>query len=106
MITVTENAATQIKKVQADTRSEDKFLRVGVVDGGCSGHQYQLGFDTATKGDARFVTNGVTLLVDEPSLEMVDGVEIDYVESLDGSAFVFNNPQATGGCGCGKSFSA
>lgn len=105
MMTVSENAAQQIKKVQTDTHSEGKCLRVGVVDGGCNGHEYQLGFDDEADGDAKFETNGITLVVDETSLQMLDGLEIDFVESLEGSAFVFNNPKATGGCGCGKSFS-
>ena len=84
-----------------------KYLRVAVLEGGCSGNEYRLGFENDEHdGDSKFDCNGVTLIVDEQSLSLVNGVEIDYQNGLQGSFFVFNNPQATGGCGCGKSFSA
>ncbi len=105
MISLTESAAQQIQKVQSETGGAEEALRVDVVDGGCSGHQYRLGFDSAHDGDERFESHGVSLLVNKSSAEILDGVEIDYIENLEGSAFTFSNPKATGGCGCGKSFS-
>jgi len=105
MITLTERAAIQVKKVQEDTNASDKSLRVAVVGGGCSGLQYQLGFDDKAESDASFESNGITVLIDPQSATSLNGIEIDYAETLEGSSFVFNNPNATGGCGCGKSFS-
>ncbi len=105
MLTLTENAVNQIKKAQMDTNSVDKSLRVAVVGGGCSGNQYQIGFDTEYAGDSKFESGGITVLVDERSAPMLAGIEIDFVESMQGSSFVFNNPNSDGGCGCGKSFS-
>ncbi|MBE9528889.1 MAG: iron-sulfur cluster assembly accessory protein [Proteobacteria bacterium] len=105
MINLTESAAQQIEKVRNDTNAAEQALRVDVVDGGCSGHQYKLGFDSEHDGDERFESHGVALLVNKVSAEILDGVEIDYVENLEGSTFTFSNPKATGGCGCGKSFS-
>ncbi len=76
-----------------------------MVDGGCSGHQYRLGFDSAHEGDEVFESHGVVVIASEASADLLEGVEIDYVENLEGSTFTFSNPKATGGCGCGKSFS-
>lgn len=105
MLTVTQNAAEQIKKVQGNMKAEKKFLRIAVINGGCSGNQYKMDFDTDKEDDAKIDSNGVTLIVDKSSLPLVNGMELDYVEGLEGSSFVFNNPNATGGCGCGQSFS-
>ncbi len=106
MITITENAAGQIKKLQSEMDSDALALRVAVVGGGCSGYQYNLGFDAEKDGDSRFDAHGVSVIVDNQSMPMLNGIELDYVENLQGSNFVFNNPNETGGCGCGKSFSA
>jgi|TARA_Y100000294_G_scaffold174662_1_gene193166 iron-sulfur cluster assembly protein len=105
MFTVTENAATQIKKVQSDMKAEEKFLRISVVNGGCNGNQYQMDFDTGSDDDTKIDSNGVTILVDKQSVPLLTGMNLDYVNRLEGSSFVFNNPNATGGCGCGQSFS-
>ena len=105
MVTVTEAAAKQIKKVAEESNAADKALRVAVVGGGCSGYQYQLGFDSEYDGDQKFDSNGVSILVDGRSAPMLDGVIVDYEETLQGSSFTFKNPNAEGGCGCGKSFS-
>lgn len=106
MIELTQSAADQVHKIQ-DAKSElaDKFLRIAVVGGGCSGNKYQLGFDIENDSDSKFDSNGVTILMDPNSAQMLNGMEIDFVEGLEGSSFVFNNPNATQGCGCGKSFS-
>lgn len=105
MITVTENAAEQIMKVKGGMDNAALTLRIAAVGGGCSGYQYQMAFDEKNDDDTKFDTNGVSIIVDKQSLEALNGIEIDYVENLEGSSFVFNNPNATGGCGCGKSFS-
>ena len=104
MIALTEAAAKQVTRVQSDSGASEKSLRLAVVGGGCSGNQYQLGFDSEYDGDTKFESFGVTMLVDADSMHSLDGIEIDYVEDLNGSTFVFKNPNAKGGCGCGKSF--
>ena len=101
MISLTQSAAEEIKKVQSGTEElAGKLLRVVVSGGGCSGNQFQLGFDDLMEGDSKFESNGVSILVDKNSLNLVAGSEIDFVN---GSSFVFNNPNAQSGCGCGKS---
>ena len=105
MITVTENAAKQIVKIRDAESSSDKSLRIAVEGGGCSGNRYKMGFDSPTDNDEKFESQGLSLVVDQQSLALLNGVELDFVESMEGSSFVFNNPNATGGCGCGKSFS-
>jgi len=105
MITVTENAAEQINKVKGSMDGTAQTLRIAAVGGGCSGYQYQMAFDEKNDSDSVFESNGVSIIVDQQSLQALNGIEIDYVENLEGSSFVFKNPNATGGCGCGKSFS-
>jgi len=104
LIKFSENAANQIKKLQEGTNSENKCLRILTECGGCSGNQYRLGFDIETEGDKRFEVNGITVLVDKQTLPMITGTEIDYIQNLEGSNFVFNNPNAIDKCDCGKSF--
>ncbi len=82
------------------------MLRLSVDGGGCSGFQYKFGLaDAAEAGDSVAIRDGVTLLVDPVSLDLVEGAEVDYVESLGGAAFRVTNPNAASGCGCGASFS-
>jgi len=104
MITITEKAAEQIKVVQSGAAElEGKLLRVAAIGGGCSGNQYQLGFDDLMNGDMTFESNGISILIDQNSLNLISGSEIDFVNTPEGSSFVFNNPGAQGGgCGCGK----
>jgi len=106
MISVTENAAEYITKAKEEAGGSEPHLRISAADGGCSGHRYNMGFDNESDGDTIFDSNGVTVVVDEESMALLDGLEIDYVTSFEGSSFVLKNPNATGGCGCGKSFSA
>ncbi len=105
MITVTENAAEHIKKVQCDMKTEEKDLRVSVVNGGCSGNQYKMDFDTNSEGDTKIKSNGVTILVYEGSYPLIDGMELDCVQNLKGTTFVFKNPNVAQECCCGQSFS-
>ena len=107
MITVTSQAAGKIKDIKtAQAASEESGLRVRVVGGGCSGFQYQLAFDTPQTGDQVFETDGVKVVVDPKSFLYLNGTEIDYVDGLTGAGFTMQNPNATGGCGCGSSFKA
>jgi iron-sulfur cluster insertion protein len=81
------------------------MLRVSVSGGGCSGFQYGFSFDdTVNPDDRTFQRDGVTAVVDETSLELLAGSEVDFVEDLGGSAFQIKNPNATSSCGCGSSF--
>ncbi len=108
MINVTENAVSEVKKFMMSEGMEatSAGLRVRVLPGGCSGYQYALDVeDTPTQTDKIVEANGLKLFVDSFSLQLLDGVEIDYVSTVMGSGFTFKNPNATGSCGCGSSFS-
>lgn len=108
-LNVTDSAATEIRKFIADEEGlpETAGLRVRVVPGGCSGFQYSLNIEEESRqGDHILDGNGVRLFVDMFSAQYLNGVEIDYVSNMMGSGFAFKNPNATGGCGCGSSFTA
>ena len=82
------------------------MLRLSVEGGGCSGFQYRFGFaDTIQADDCVTETDGVKLVVDTMSLDLVRGASVDFVDSLGGQAFRVDNPNAASGCGCGSSFS-
>jgi len=106
---VTEAAAGEIQKFMSSEEGlpETSGLRVRVVPGGCSGFQYSLNIEEESKqGDHILDAHGVRLFVDMFSMQYLNGVSIDFVNSVMGSGFTFNNPNATGGCGCGSSFTA
>lgn len=108
-LNVTEAAAGEIKKFMASEEGlpETAGLRVRVVPGGCSGFQYSLNIEEESRqGDFILNEHGVTLFVDMFSGQYLNGVEIDYVTGVMGSGFTFKNPNATGSCGCGTSFTA
>ena len=108
-LNVTESAANEIKKFMTGEEGlpETAGLRVRVVPGGCSGFQYSLNIEEDSRqGDHVLDAHGVRLFVDMFSAQYLNGVEIDYVTNMMGSGFTFNNPNATGGCGCGSSFTA
>jgi len=99
-------AANKVKTLIAEEGNPDLKLRVFVQGGGCSGFQYGFTFDEKVNdGDHEIEKNGVTMVVDPMSLEYLSGAEVDYKESLEGSMFVVNNPNAASTCGCGSSFS-
>lgn len=104
-VTVSDRAAKRIAAILAK-EPEGSMLRVAVNGGGCSGFQYDFAI-TAEKNDDDLVVekNGVTVLVDEVSLDYMRGAEIDFADELIGAAFKINNPNATASCGCGTSFS-
>ena len=108
-LTLTDRAAEEVRKfmtaeqVPADTAG----LRVSVLPGGCSGFKYSLNIEErALEDDMSFDISGVRIFVDGFSAQYLSGVTIDYVSSMQGSGFTFSNPNATGGCGCGSSFTA
>ncbi len=106
---LTEPAAEEVKKFMASEEGlpETAGLRVRVVPGGCSGFQYSLNIEEESRqGDFILDKYGVRLFVDMFSAQYLNGVEIDYVTGMMGSGFTFKNPNATGGCGCGSSFTA
>jgi len=105
-VTLTANAAKRVAALIAQDGGDGLMLRVSVSGGGCSGFQYGFTFDDTVNADDRtFERDGVTLVVDEASLDLLAGSEVDYVEELIGASFQINNPQATSSCGCGSSFS-
>ena len=103
---VTDSAAQRIKKLRAMEGNETLMLRVSVSGGGCSGFQYGFSLDDKIAGDDRiFERDGVKVLVDEVSLDLLKGSQVDFREDLGGSYFQVSNPNATSSCGCGSSFS-
>ena len=107
MIVVTEKAVKEIKRLQQqDETTKTAVLRVMVIGGGCSGMSYKLGFETAppVEGDKIFEQDGIKLVVDSKSYLYVAGTELDFSDGLNGTGFVFQNPNAKRTCGCGTSF--
>ena len=103
---ISENAARRIRAIAAAEGDASLMLRVAVSGGGCSGFQYNFKLDSAIGPEDRvFEQGGVKVVVDETSLDLVKGAEIDFVEDLVGSYFKMANPNAVSTCGCGTSFS-
>jgi iron-sulfur cluster insertion protein len=104
-VTVTDRAAKRIAELTAQPENAGAMLRLAVNGGGCSGFSYGFTFDDEIRADDLAVEkDGITVLVDEVSLGLLGGAEIDYVEEMVGSSFVVRNPNATSSCGCGSSF--
>jgi iron-sulfur cluster assembly protein len=105
-LTLTETAASEVKKfLEAENVGAEGGLRVRVVPGGCSGFQYAMNIEEAPQANDEIIQAGdLRVFVDMFSAQYLDRVQIDYVNSVMGSGFTFNNPNATGGCGCGSSF--
>lgn len=108
MITISDTAAQKIKEIIVEEKQEGKDLRIYVEGGGCSGFQYGFAFDEKKEGDEVFAQEGFgfNLLVDPMSMNYLIGSKIDFVEGLHGAGFKIENPNTTGRCGCGNSFSA
>lgn len=104
-IALSPSAAARVAAIAA-RQGKPAILRLSVEGGGCAGFQYRFGLaDTAEADDVAVAQDGVTLVVDPVSLDLVRGSIVDFVESLGGAAFQVANPNAASGCGCGTSFS-
>ena len=106
-LSLTENAAHKILSlIEEESSPTPQMFRIMVSGGGCAGFQYGFSLDAVIHEDDRvFEDKGVTLVVDDASLSLLEGVEINYVEELIGSSFQIKNPNASSSCGCGSSFS-
>jgi iron-sulfur cluster insertion protein len=101
-----DSAVKKLKAIQAEENNPDLMLRVSVYGGGCSGFQYTFSLDEEIKPVDRSVEkDGVTLLIDQSSYQLLAGSDVDFAEGLEGAMFVVHNPNATSTCGCGASFS-
>ena len=106
-VSLSEKAAMRIAHLTAQEGQPGLMLRLAVSGGGCSGFQYGFSFDDSQNSDDLvFERSGVKVVVDEVSLDLVAGSEIDFVENLMGASFVIKNPNAMSSCGCGNSFAA
>lgn len=104
-IFVTDSAAKFIRGVMEKQQKPGWGLRLEAVPGGCAGYKYYMGFqEKPADTDMTLESNGVKIILDKDSVELIHGSEVDYVESLEASGLKINNPNATRACGCGKSF--
>ena len=103
-LTLSSSAAKRVAFIAAK-QGKPAVLRLSVDGGGCAGFSYKFELGEVEEGDTVAQTDGVSLVVDEVSLGLLDGSEVDYVEDLGGTAFKVTNPNAASGCGCGSSFS-
>jgi iron-sulfur cluster assembly protein len=104
---ITNNAIKELKKVISEDNSlKDRYLRVSVQGGGCSGFIYGLGFDDATDSNIDFIENfdGIKVAIDKKSALYLNNVTLDWIDSINNRGFKFDNPNAIKTCGCGKSF--
>ena len=105
-VELSASAAQRITEILARKTEDEKYLRVRVDGGGCNGYSYKFMFEkTPADDDVRVEKDGTTVLIDPVSYNYLMGSVIDYVETLEASQFVINNPNATSSCGCGNSFS-
>jgi iron-sulfur cluster insertion protein len=105
-IVVTESAVRRIAALKLQEEAVNAFLRISVSGGGCSGFQYGLSFDdTQNADDHVFERGGIAVIVDDVSLDLLNGAALDFVEDLMGASFQIKNPNAASSCGCGNSFS-
>ena len=104
-VLITANAAKRIAFLIEQEGKANLMLRISVSGGGCSGFQYGFSFDDqTTEEDRTFLRDGVTVVIDEVSLELLGGAQVDFVEDLIGASFQIQNPNASSSCGCGSSF--
>jgi iron-sulfur cluster insertion protein len=105
-VILTERAAAKVESLIAEEGNDSLMLRLNVSGGGCSGFSYGFSLDADTTTDDKvYEFHGVKLVVDEMSLDLLGGSQIDYVEDMMASSFRISNPNATSTCGCGTSFS-
>ena len=106
-IEVTPNAVSKVKEIMAQQNPQPLGLRVGVVGGGCSGFSYQMNCENETNPiDKVYEFDGLKVFIDQASMMYLNGTKIDYLETLEGAGFKFDNPNVKTTCGCGSSFSA
>lgn len=106
MITLTDNAINAVSRFISSSEKPTAGLRIAVTDGGCSGFQYGLKLEEEnTTEDTIVEFDGFKVFIDPESLPMLDGMSIDFLDSIDGSGFKFTNPNAVKSCACGTSFS-
>jgi len=107
MVILTDSAVQAVNRFIQSSEKTIAGLRIKVDGGGCSGFQYGLRLeDSVSEDDTVHEINGINLLIDKASEALLDGVKVDFIDSMEGSGFKFENPNATASCGCGKSFSA
>ncbi|MGH9449523.1 MAG: HesB/IscA family protein [Terriglobia bacterium] len=105
LLEVTPTAVDKVKAIMSEQQPHPLGLRLSVVGGGCSGFSYQMNFETETNPiDKMFDFDGLKVFVDQASLMYLNGTRVDYVETLSGSGFKFENPNVKSTCGCGSSF--
>lgn len=106
VVNITAEAIEQIKRLIAEEKENNLYLRIGVSAGGCSGMSYSMAFDTEpTANDQNFDYNGVNVVIDTKAIPYLQGTILEYKGGLLGGGFNFNNPNARRSCGCGSSFS-
>jgi iron-sulfur cluster assembly protein len=107
MVQLTDTAVVKVKEILGSQEPKPAGLRIAVVGGGCSGFSYSMAFENQPNMlDKTYTYDGLKVFIDQASLLYLDGAEVDYVESLEGSGFKFSNPNVKSTCGCGSSFSA
>src|SRR5579863_9286297 len=106
-VQLTERAVGKVREIMSSQEQAPAGLRIAVVGGGCSGFSYSMAFENQPNMlDKTYNYNGLKIFIDQASLLYLDGAEVDYVETLEGSGFKFSNPNVKSTCGCGSSFSA
>jgi iron-sulfur cluster assembly protein len=107
MVQLTDSAVSKVREILDQQEPKPAGLRISVVGGGCSGFSYSMAFENAPNMlDKTYDYSGLKVYIDQASLLYLDGARVDYVETMEGSGFKFDNPQVKSTCGCGSSFSA
>jgi iron-sulfur cluster assembly protein len=107
MVQITPTAVSKVREILESQNPKPAGLRLAVVGGGCSGFSYSMAFENKPSMlDKTYDYEGLKVYVDQASMLYLEGAEVDYVETLEGSGFKFNNPNVKSTCGCGSSFSA
>ena len=107
MVQLTETAISKVREILDTQEPKPAGLRIAVVGGGCSGFSYSMAFENSPGMlDKTYAFDGLKVFVDQASLLYLDGAQVDFVETLEGSGFKFNIPNVKSTCGCGSSFSA
>ena len=106
MVALTETATSVIRRLLAGNRNGATGLRIMVEQGGCAGLQYKLGLDNPASNDEVYEFEGGRVFVDPYTSPIVDGMTVDFVDGVESSGFVFDNPNAGASCSCGKSFAS